>query len=224
MVVSNQSITAYDPGLLNFNTTYFWKIVAWDIHGAFNESPLWEFTTGWNNPPYQPSNPNPANGSTDVSVNVDLNWIGGDPDGDQVTGKSSLPPQVTWNQSGTVYDPGILEFETTYYWRIVAWDDSGESTEGPIWSFTTIHPAELEVMITRPKNESFYLRNMRLFSLPRNIIVYGPIDITVNTTSSVGIESVELYINEKLVETFTEESFSYRWAPILCSRYTIKVF
>ena len=181
-----------------------------------------------NNPPYVPHDPIPPDGDTDVVIGIDLRWTGGDPDGDLVTydvyfNTSSPPSQVAWNQSGVTYDPGLLDYETTYYWRIVAWDDFGASTEGPIWSFTTTHPAELEVSIIKPKNKSFYLRNMRLFPLPRNIIIYGPIDITVNTTSSVGIESVELYINEKLVETFTEESFSYRWTPILCSRYTIKV-
>jgi len=181
-----------------------------------------------NNPPYVPGEPFPPNGATDVDLGIDLSWIGGDPDGDPVTydvyfNSSSPPSQVVWNQTGVTYDPGILDYETTYYWRIVAWDNHDVSTEGPIWSFTTTHPVELEVTITRPKNESFYLRNRRLFPLPRNIIVYGPIDITVNTTSSVGIESVDLKINDKLVETFTEESFSYRWTPILCSRYTIKV-
>jgi len=181
-----------------------------------------------NNPPYVPHDPIPPDGATDVVVGIDLGWIGGDPDGGLVTydvyfDTSSPPSQVAWNQSEAMYDPGILYYETPYYWRIVAWDAFGASTGGPIWSFTTAHPAELEVTITRPKNKSFYLRNMRLFPLPRNIIVYGPIDITVNTTSSIGIESVELYINNKLVETFTEEPYSYRWTPILCSRYTINV-
>jgi len=181
-----------------------------------------------NNPPYVPHDPSPTNGATDVVIGIDLSWTGGDPDGGLVTydvyfDTSKPPSQVAWNQTGDTYDPGILDYETTYYRRIIAWDDFGASAEGPIWNFTTTHPVELEVTITRPENESFYLRNRRLFSLPRNIIVYGPIDITVNTTSSIGIESVELYINEKLVETFTEESFSYRWTPILCSRYTIRV-
>lgn len=181
-----------------------------------------------NNPPYVPGEPFPPNGATDVNPGIDLSWIGGDPDGDPVTydvyfNSSSPPSQVAWNKTGAMYDPGILDYETTYYWRIVAWDDFGASTGGATWSFTTTDHTELKVSIIKPMNKSFYLRNIRLFPLPRNIIVYGPIDITVNTTSSVGIESVELYINEKLVETFTEESYSYRWAPILCSRYTIRV-
>ncbi|MCK5261513.1 MAG: hypothetical protein KAJ44_04990, partial [Thermoplasmatales archaeon] len=181
-----------------------------------------------NNAPYVPGDPFPPNGANDVDLGIDLSWIGGDPDGDPVTydvyfDTINPPSQVAWNQSGVTYDPGILNFNTTYYWKIVAWDDFGASTGGPIWSFTTTHLVELEVTITRPMNKSFYLRNMRLLPLPRNIIVYGPIDIIVNTTSSVGIESIDLKINDRLVETFTEESFSYRWAPILCSRYTIKV-
>jgi hypothetical protein len=31
----------------------------------------------------------------------------------------------------------MLEFGTQYYWKIIAEDDQGDSTEGPIWTFTT---------------------------------------------------------------------------------------
>jgi|GEM_PF-7056919 len=44
-VVSNQSQTSYDPGILNILTTYYWKIVAWDSYSASAEGPIWEFTT-----------------------------------------------------------------------------------------------------------------------------------------------------------------------------------
>jgi len=95
-----------------------------------------------NNPPNIPSNPNPNNGRTGVDTNADLSWTGGDPDNDMVLydvyfGKSSIPLKVVGNQSDTTYDPGTLDYETTYYWNIVAWDDQSASTYGPIWSFTT---------------------------------------------------------------------------------------
>ena len=95
-----------------------------------------------NHPPYEPSNPYPPNSSTNVTPSC-LEWTGGDPDGDEVYydvyfGKTTPPPQVVWNISQTGYcPPGTWEFNTTYYWKIVAWDEYGASTEGPIWSFTT---------------------------------------------------------------------------------------
>ena len=96
-----------------------------------------------NNPPSEPSDPYPANGSTGVDVNVDLSWTGGDPDpGDIITydvcfGTVSPPPKVVNNQSATTYDPGTLDVNLTYYWRIIAWDNYNASTSGPIWYFTT---------------------------------------------------------------------------------------
>ncbi len=95
-----------------------------------------------NNPPNQPSNPNPINDSTDVSVNADLNWMCSDPDGDPLVydiyfGQSSSPPLVASNISETMFDTGVLMYNTLYYWKIVAWDNNGAYTEGAIWTFTT---------------------------------------------------------------------------------------
>jgi hypothetical protein len=146
-VAYNQSALIYDPGTLAYNTLYYWKIVAWDNHDASLAGPLWHFATGTqpNQPPNIPSNPSPANGSTGVSVNADLSWQGGDPDpGDTVTydvyfGKSSSPPIVSYHQSSLSYDPGTLASYTYYYWKIVAWDNHGANTTGPLWQFRTAY-------------------------------------------------------------------------------------
>jgi hypothetical protein len=45
MVSHNQTGTSYAPGTLAYNTTYYWKIVATDKHGASTTGPLWDFTT-----------------------------------------------------------------------------------------------------------------------------------------------------------------------------------
>ncbi|HIH29094.1 MAG TPA: hypothetical protein HA260_04755 [Thermoplasmata archaeon] len=96
-----------------------------------------------NLPPYQPSSPNPSNGATNVPISSDLSWMGGDPNpGDTITydvyfGTSSTPPKVGFNQSATTYDLGTLNYLTTYYWKIVAWDSYGETTAGSLWVFTT---------------------------------------------------------------------------------------
>ena len=53
-------------------------------------------------------------------------------------GPNDPPPKVVSNQSSTEYDPpGLLEYNTTYYWQIVAWDDQGHSAAGSVWHFTT---------------------------------------------------------------------------------------
>ena len=95
-----------------------------------------------NDAPNEPSNPNPEDGESGVSVDIILSWIGGDPDNDDVIydiyfGDYSPPPLVEINQTSTEYDPGTLELITIYYWQIVTWDGYEASTTGPIWSFTT---------------------------------------------------------------------------------------
>ena len=143
-VITNQSGAIYEPGTMGYNTQFFWKIVAWDDYNHTTEGPIWDFTTeGPNIPPNTPSNPNPPDGAVDVDINADISWTGGDPDpGDTVTydiyfGMSSPPPKVVSNQSGTTYDPGTMNYEMTYYWQIVTWDNHGVSTSGPEWDFTT---------------------------------------------------------------------------------------
>ncbi len=142
--MSNVSIMYFVPEVgLEFNTTYYWKVDVWDALGNPTYGQIWNFTTRDNDPPYTPSNPDPANGATGVTINTNLSWTGGDPDGDDTTydvyfGTSSPPPLVALNYNDTVYDPpGILQFNTMYYWKIVAWDEYGLNASGPVWTFTT---------------------------------------------------------------------------------------
>jgi hypothetical protein len=143
LVSSGQSASSYDPGTMDFDTTYYWQIVAEDNYGASTTGPEWDFTTVANSPPNAPSNPDPEDGETGVSINADLSWDCTDPDPGQTLtydvyfGDSSPPPLVSSGQSASSYDPGTMDFDTTYYWQIVAEDNYGASTTGPEWDFTT---------------------------------------------------------------------------------------
>jgi len=88
-------------------------------------------------PPPLPVNPSPAHEATDVSVEMDLDWDDciGATSYDVYLGTSSPPPFVT-TVSSSYYDPGTLNEGTTYYWKVVAKNDYGE-THGVEWSFTT---------------------------------------------------------------------------------------
>jgi len=95
-----------------------------------------------NSAPYQPYNPLPADSAQNQSIEVDLSWSCSDPDGDPLTydvyfGTSSTPPLVSSGQTATTYDPGTLAGGTPCYWQIVAHDNHGHSTPGPVWWFTT---------------------------------------------------------------------------------------
>jgi len=113
-------------------------------------------------PPNEPRDPTPENGVTGVSINAGLGWTGGDPyPGDTVTYdvyfETTNPPttKVSANQSEVSYDPGTMNYDTTYYWTIVSWDNHEASTAGPLWSFTTQQlppPAPTQVTDTTPWN------------------------------------------------------------------------
>ena len=147
LVSENQSENIYDPGPMEYSTQYYWQIIAWDDHNQFTDGPIWDFTTGSvpNNPPYTPSDPDPENGSNDIDIEIYLSWIGGDPDpGDTVvydvyleandpTPDSKIADDIT----ETTFEPGILDYETVYFWRIIAQDNHGASIWGPVWKFTT---------------------------------------------------------------------------------------
>src|SRR4030043_241263 len=90
----------------------------------------------------------PPDGATGVSTTPTLSWSASDPDPvhtltyDIYFGTELSPPLVLSNQTGTSYQPGQLSSLyplTTYYWKIVARDNLGSETTGPILSFTTLN-------------------------------------------------------------------------------------
>jgi len=110
----------------------------WDI-GAYEHAA----GGGGNNPPNQPSSPDPENGATGQPISLSIGWYCTDPDGDPLTfdvyfGTNNDPPLISANQSEWTFNPGILNTNSTYYWKIVAKDNNGNSTTGSIWNFATV--------------------------------------------------------------------------------------
>ena len=144
LVSDDQTSTSYQPGTLDMVSDYYWQIIAHDEYGLTVSGPIWHFTTRGNSPPNAPSNPSPMNGATNVPINPTLTWTCTDPDGDKMyydvyfdAENPNPTTQVSINQTGKTYQPSQLEYNTTYYWKIVTEDIFGATTEGPIWSFTT---------------------------------------------------------------------------------------
>jgi parallel beta-helix repeat protein len=192
---------------------------------------------GWplNHPPYVPHNPHPENGMINVDRDTDISWIGGDLDPEDIVtydiyfeqGDSTPDVLVSDNQSGTFYDPGTLAYNSTYYWKIVAWDTRGDSSEGPIWMFTSESEPDSApplVQITKPV-KAIYCNNKKLFPFVITIIIKN-IDIKVNATDEIsGVNKVEFYIDGLLKETDTIAPYNWTWdiRTPLDFRHTIKV-
>jgi hypothetical protein len=95
-----------------------------------------------------PPNPaqyvSPANNATQQALGVNLTWLvaSGNPTGYKVYLGTDNPPTNMVNGTvvtGTVYDhPTNFAFNTLLYWQIVPYNDFGDATGCPIWSFTTM--------------------------------------------------------------------------------------
>lgn len=227
-IVTNQSKTSYDPGIMNYTKKYYWQIIAWDNHSETSIGPQWEFTTetNVNSPPNMPDNETPTNASINIPITTGLAWVGGDPDvGDVVKydvyfGTTSNPLKVSTNQSTTSYNPsGDLVNNTIYYWRIIAWDNNKAKTVGPLWHFKTRQGGPLTVTITKPIQGMFYFNDAEKMTLSgNNTIVYGKITISANFTSTTDIAWVEFKADGKQIANLTNvtgDTISYLWQPII---------
>ena len=125
---------------LTSGTTYYFRIYASNSEGS-NYGDIMEFTTVAvsNNAPTKPSNPSPTDGVTGVSKDVTVSWSCSDTDGDVLTyyvylGKSTS----SWTKYTTTnkYYSFSLQENTTYYWKVDAYDGKTITT-GSTWSFTT---------------------------------------------------------------------------------------
>ena len=104
-------------------------------------SDVWVFRTseaqGGNRAPYTPSNPNPRHNSADVSIELNLQWIGGDPDNDIITYDVYFNGRLICNDiRQTSCNIEDLNYETRYSWRVLA-SDGQLSSMSPYWVFTT---------------------------------------------------------------------------------------
>ena len=81
-------------------------------------------------------NPYPVDGATETGLNVILNWKSDGWPYEIYFGTSEYPPFIQ-KQSEKEFDPGILEPDTKYYWRVDVIDYEGDRTIGDIWSFRT---------------------------------------------------------------------------------------
>jgi len=131
-----QGITTYTPGTLKMARTYYWRVDEFDSVETY-KGDIWRFTTEG-----AVSDPSPAKGAVDVTQTPVLTWTAGLGASHEVyfgTDAGELDQKGSGNLGDERYDPGQLEWNTTYYWRIDEANNSNTDSPwtGPLWRFTT---------------------------------------------------------------------------------------
>jgi hypothetical protein len=126
----------FDPGPLEMAKTYYWRVDEFDIIET-HKGNVWSFTTEGAVAALDPSN-----GAVDVTQTPVLTWTPGQGATHEVyfgTDPASLELKASGNLGSESYEPGELEWDTTYYWRVDEADSANADSPwtGPLWSFTT---------------------------------------------------------------------------------------
>ncbi|MFC1633589.1 LamG-like jellyroll fold domain-containing protein [Planctomycetota bacterium] len=135
--------TTYNPGPLEQEKVYYWRVDEFDAV-ATHKGNVWSFTT-----PGAVGNPQPSYAATDVGMNAILSWtpadsaashelyFGTDKDAVRNAGAGAPEDKGSIALGAESYDPGLLEADATYYWRVDEVDAQGNTAKGPLWIFTT---------------------------------------------------------------------------------------
>ena len=131
-----QGVATYSPGTLKMARTYYWRVDEFDI-AETHKGDIWSFTTEG-----AVAALNPANGAVDVTQTPVLTWAPGFGASHEVyfgADAASLELKSSGNLGSESYDPGQLEWDTTYYWRVDEANGTNADSPwtGPLWSFTT---------------------------------------------------------------------------------------
>ncbi len=131
-----QTDTTYDPGPLELAKTYYWRVDEFDIINTYKGN-VWSFTTEG-----AVAALDPVNGAVDVTQTPVLTWAPGLGATHEVyfgTDAASLELKSSGNLGSESYEPGQLEWNTTYYWRVDEANNANADSPwtGPLWSFTT---------------------------------------------------------------------------------------
>ena len=138
-----QTSTSFEPDTaLEYGTTYFWRVDPRNAGGT-TTGDVWSFTTKVLPPP-KASAPQPEDGATNVGILKDLSWTAAPGATSYIVYFGTAPsPKLRGEQNDSTFD-ATLEYGTTYYWRVDTKNDGG-TTDGDVWSFTTVSQSPMSL-------------------------------------------------------------------------------
>jgi hypothetical protein len=140
-----QGPTTYTPGPLDLGNTYYWRIDEFDAIATY-KGDVWSFTTQG-----AVGSPKPSNRAVDVKQTTVLSWLPSDhaashqvyfgTDEAALRNADTGSPEYKGDRTlgSESYDPGKLEWDTAYYWRVDEVNNANTDSPwiGPVWNFKT---------------------------------------------------------------------------------------
>ena len=132
-----QGTTNYTPGTLEMAKNYYWRVDEFDPPFT-HKGDVWSFTTQG-----AVESLDPVNGAVDVTQTPILTWLPGVNSASHEVyfgaDAASLELKASGSLGSESFEPGQLEWNTTYYWRVDEANNANADSPwtGPLWSFTT---------------------------------------------------------------------------------------
>lgn len=207
-------------GVLNYSTTYYWRVSGINNVGSGEWSEVWSFTTKAIPLPAVPNLSSPENNSLGILLeNIEVSW-------NAAQYASTYKLEVSTDQNftnlfntqdnitSTKTSLPKLQKLTEYYWRVKSLNNSGESNWSTVWKFKTLGEP-ININLFSPENGSVNNSISLQFTWSqgedqnKTISKYWfELNKDINTTAIV--TDTNLTINSKAVASL-ENSTEYFW-------------
>ena len=235
-----QGPTTYNPDLLKPGKTYYWRVDEFDTVTT-HKGNVWSFTTQG-----AVTSLNPSNGAVDVTQTAVLSWSPSDhaashqvyfgTDKALVRDADTSSPEYKGDRvlGSESYDPGKLQWNTTYYWRVDEVNNTNADSPwiGPVWSFTTANFLIVDDFESYNDIEEGVEGSNRIYNAwvdgyddPTNGSQVGHLDLPFyeDTVVHSGNKSMPLYYNNTVGKSEATKTLTYPrdWTEKDVNRLTI---
>ncbi|MBA7616935.1 hypothetical protein ES703_24238 [subsurface metagenome] len=218
--------TTFDPGPLQLSKTYYWRVDEFDIVET-HKGDVWSFTTEG-----AVGNPNPSNGAVDAKQTPVLSWVPGvfaashnvyfGTDEEVVRNADTSAQEYKGNQAlgSESYDPGQLDWDTTYYWRVDEVNDTNPDGPwtGAVWSLKTANFPVIDdfeyyndLEPDNPESNNIFYTWLDGFDDPANgsLVGYEFPPFTERTIVHGGKQSMPLYYDNSVTHSEAAMTLDY---------------
>ncbi len=166
-----------------------------------------------------PENPNPSDKATNQPLTLTLQWESRGALKFDVYLDTINPPQMLIERDINTNKMSVtnLNYNTTYYWKVIAKYDDGTQLAGPVWSFTT----------AQQSYPSLYSYVMNLYKIETQMpsyvhVIFQVIDLNGKGISTLTQNDFEVYedglpisLTESQLEIRNKETIPYKIKTVL---------